>query len=67
MKVNRISVKSTIQKVEELLEEDKSVSPALKAAIKILITLVSVLMCRFNSNSENSSKPPSEDKNRERQ
>jgi transposase len=66
MKLNQISVNSTIQQAEKLLEEDKSVSPAVKTMFKLLIALVSVLMIRLNINSKNSSKPPSEDKNRER-
>jgi len=66
MKLDHTSVNSTIQQAEKLLEEDKSISPAVKTMFKLLIALVSVLMCRLNVNSKNSSKPPSEDKNRKR-
>jgi transposase len=66
MKLNNISANNTIRKVEELLKKERSISPALKTAIKILIALISVLIGRLNINSKNSSKPPSEDKNRKR-
>ena len=66
MKINKISANSTIQKVEELLKEEKSISPALKMAINILIELMSLLLSRLNTNSKNSSIPPSDDKNRKR-
>jgi transposase len=66
MKLNNVSVNSAIQQAEELLEKEKTITPALKAAIKVLIVLISVLANRFGANSKNSSKPPSEDKNRRR-
>jgi transposase len=66
MKLNNISVNSAIQQAEELLEKEKSIAPALKAAIRVLIVLISLLASRFGANSKNSSKPPSEDKNRKR-
>ena len=66
MKLDHTSVNSTIQRAEKLLEEDKSISPAVKTMFKLLIVLVSILMGRLNINSKNSSKPPSEDKNRKR-
>lgn len=66
MKINKISVNETIKQVEDLLEQEKTISPALKAAIKILVALMSMLIGRLNINSKNSSKPPSEDKNRKR-
>jgi len=66
MKPINTSVNNTIRQVEELLDQEKSISPALKAAIKILITLMSILANRLNINCKNSSKPPSEDKNRKR-
>lgn len=66
MKSNKISVNETIQEVKTLLEQEKNISPALKAAIKMMILLVETLAGRSASNSKNSSKPPAEDKNRKR-
>ena len=66
MKLDNVSANNTIQKVEELLEREKTISPALRMAIKILIELMALLIGRLNIDSKNSSKPPSEDKNRSR-
>jgi transposase len=66
MKLDNMSVNNSIQKVEQLLAKEKTISPDLKSSIKILIELTSILIGRLNINSKNSSKPPSEDKNRNR-
>ena len=66
MKLNSVSVNDAIKQVEDLIEKEKSISPALKAAIKILVTLMTIVIGRLNINSKNSSKPPSEDKDRKR-
>ena len=47
-----------------MLDEDQSVSPALKASIELLLLLVTLLVNRLGLNSNNSSKPPSSDPNR---
>lgn len=64
MRKNDISVNTAIDDVKRLLENEKNLSPALKAAIDILLLLIAVFANRLNLNSSNSSKPPSEDKNR---
>ncbi len=66
MKLNNTSVTSVIQEAEEIIEKDESLSPAIKATIKMLIMFVSLLAARLNLNSKNSSKPPADDKNRKR-
>ena len=50
-----------IANIRKLLEEDANVSPALKAAIDVMILLVTLLVDRVGSNSRNSHKPPSTD------
>jgi len=64
--LNQTSANSTIKKVEELLEQEKTISPALKLAIKVLLEFMTLLMGSLNKNSRNSSKPPADDKNRVR-
>lgn len=64
--MNQTSANSTIKKVEELLEQEKTISPALKLAIKVLLEFMALLMGSLNKNSRNSSKPPADDKNRAR-
>jgi len=66
MKVKEVNANKAIEEVERLLGEEKNLSPALKSAIKLLITLVSLLLGRFQINSKNSGKPPSSDPNRKR-
>lgn len=66
MAPNKLSVNKAIKEVESLLAEEKNLSPALKAAIKMLIMLVSLLVNGFGLNSKNSSKPPASDTNRKR-
>lgn len=66
MTVENINVSAAIEKVRELLKKDKSSSPALVAAVELLITIVTILLNQKNLNSRNSSKPPSQDPNREK-
>lgn len=66
MKISNFNVDEAIKKAHFLLESEKNISSALKAAIEVLILLVTVLLQRKGLNSRNSSKPPSEDKNRKR-
>jgi transposase len=64
--IDNIDVEATINEVKILLQQERSLSPALRAALNVLITLVSVLVNRLALNSRNSSKPPSTDPNRNR-
>ena len=66
MKIESIDVNDSIKKVKAMLEKEKCISPSLKAAIEILILVVSLLINRLKLNSSNSSKPPSMDPNRKR-
>jgi len=45
---------------------DKDISPSLRAAFKLLLVIVTLLVNRLNLGSGNSSKPPSTDPNRKR-
>lgn len=66
MKVENIDVGKSIKSAEDILEKDTTVSFAVKTAIKLLITIITILVNRLNLNSSNSSKPPSSDPNREK-
>ena len=66
MKIESFDVKDSINKVRKMLEKEKNLPTSLKAAIEILIFLVTVLADRLKLNSSNSSKPPSMDPNRKR-
>lgn len=66
MKIDNIDVNDAVKNIKQLLKNDKNVSPALKAAIQLLIAIVSLLFNRLNLNSSNSSKPPSTDLNKKK-
>lgn len=66
MKIEHIDVSKTLDNARKLLEEDKNISPALKSMFEILLVIIALLTNRFNLNSRNSSKPPSDDPNREK-
>ncbi len=66
MKKEAINVEETIENTKRLLDEDPSVSPALKSSIELLLVLVTLLLNQLGLNSSNSSKPPSTDPNREK-
>ncbi len=65
--IDDIDVEATLKKVKRLLGEEKTLSPALKSTIEMLVLIVSLLINRLGLNSQNSSKPPSSDLNRPRQ
>ncbi|AOY59045.1 IS66 family transposase [Desulfococcus multivorans] len=66
MKLNAIDVEETVKNTRRLLGEDQNVSPALKAAVELLLLLVALLLNRLGLNSSNSSKPPASDPNRKK-
>jgi transposase len=66
MKLSNINVDEAIKKAHVLLNSEKNIFSALKTAIEVLILLVTILLQGKGLNSRNSSKPPSDDKNRKR-
>jgi transposase len=66
MKISNINVEETIEKAKDLLDKEKNISSALRAVIEVLLLLVTIFLQRKRLSSLNSSKPPSEDKNRKK-
>jgi len=66
MTVENINVEEAIARVNDLVAQEKHLSPALKASLEVLLLLVTILANRLGLNSKNSSKPPSSDPNRKR-
>jgi transposase len=66
MKIENIDVNKTVDDARKLLEEDKNISPALKSMFNLLLVIITLLVNRLGLNSRNSSKPPSNDPNREK-
>lgn len=66
MKISNINVEETVKKAKILLADEKNISPALRSVFEVLLLLVAILLQRKGLTSRNSSKSPSEDKNRKR-
>jgi transposase len=66
MKIENIDINKTVHDARKLLEEDNNISPALKSMFEILLVIITLLINRLGLNSRNSSKPPSDDPNREK-
>ena len=66
MTLGKINVEQTIAKANDLLQKEKNISPTLRSVIEVLLILITLLLQRKGLNSRNSSKPPSDDKNRKR-
>lgn len=66
MEIENIQVEETLEKVKRPLEEEQNLSPALRASLELLLTLVTLLLNRLGLNSRNSSQPPASDPNREK-
>ena len=66
MTVENINVEAAIARVNDLIAQEKHLSPTLKASLEVLLLLVTILANRLGLNSKNNSKPPSSDPNREK-
>ena len=64
MGLNGINIAEAMENTRQELGRDESVSPGLKAAIELLILIVTLLSQQLGLNSSNSSKPPSTDPHR---
>jgi transposase len=66
VKANKINITETVESARKLLEADEKISPALRAMIELLLMIISLLAGKLGLNSQNSSKPPSTDPNRQK-
>ncbi|NGZ27943.1 MAG: IS66 family transposase [Magnetococcales bacterium] len=66
MKINSDEISSIVEQVRRLLQEETTLSPALRAGLEMLLLVVTILLNRLGLNSSNSSKPPSQDQNRKK-
>jgi len=66
LKADSINIDKILKEAEELLNQEKDLSPALKSMFGVLILVVKLLANRLGLNSRNSSKPPSSDPNRKK-
>ena len=66
MTLNTLSISETLANAKRLLAEEKTISPALKAVMEVILVMLQTLMERMNVTSQNSSKPPSQDPHRKK-
>lgn len=66
MVIDNIPVEQTLERIKQQIEEEKNLSPTLRASLELLLSLVTLLLNRLGLNSRNSSKPPSSDPNRKK-
>ena len=66
MKISGIDIEKNIDNIKKQIETDKTLSPSIRAAIDLLLLIVTLLSQRLGLNSRNSSKPPSSDPNRKK-
>ena len=64
--IDNIDVTQTLKTAKEQLDKETQLSPATKSVFDLLIVIVTLLLNRLGLNSQNSSKPPSSDPNREK-
>jgi len=56
--MSNIEIEQSIKVARALLDQGKGLSPAFRAAMRVMFMAVSILLERVNLNSNNSSKPP---------
>ncbi|AOV15729.1 IS66 family transposase [Acidihalobacter aeolianus] len=66
MRIDGVDIEITLAQVRAQLEQEKDLSPALRASIEMMLMLFVVLLNRLGLNSRNSSQPPASDPNRPR-
>src|SRR5439155_20793238 len=64
--VGQINITQTLDKVEDLLRQDQSMSSAARTMFELLVTIIHLLVAKLGLNSSNSSIPPSQDPRRKR-
>lgn len=62
-----ININNSIEEARVLLANEKNISSALRVSIELILTLVTLMVNKKGLNSKNSSIPPSQDPNREKE
>ena len=66
MKVENIDIGKLLEDAKQQITEDKTLSSGMKTTVNLLILVISLLINKLGINSSNSSKPPSQDPNRDK-
>jgi transposase len=62
-----VNISNSIEEARALLAEEKNISSALRVSIELILTLVTLIVNKKGLTSKNSSIPPSQDPNREKE
>ena len=66
LSIGRIDVTATLARVEQLLADDPSISPAVRGMMELLVAIITLMMEKLGLNSSNSGIAPSKDPGRPR-
>jgi transposase len=66
VKIQTFNITEILANAKTLIEQDKQISPAIKAMFELLIAVITLLTGKLSLTSHNSSKPPSNDPNRKK-
>lgn len=66
MNLNSINITEMVEQTKAQLQEDRTLTPALKMSIELILVIVVMLAGKLGLNSKNSSIPPSKDINRKK-
>lgn len=67
MNIKDLNFSETLSNAKKLLDEEKNLSPALRAMFELLLTIITLFAGRLSLTSRNSHKPPSSDPNRKKE
>jgi len=62
-----MNITNSIEEARALLANEKNISSALRVSIELILTLMTLIINKKGLNSKNSSIPPSQDPNREKE
>jgi transposase len=66
VRINADEIRSTVDQVRRLIQEETTISPTLRVTLEMLLLVVTILLNRIGLNSRNSSQSPSDDPNRKK-
>ena len=66
MSIGKLDVADALKNAEVTLQQDKSISPQVRAVMNLLVVVINLLLAKLGLNSTNSSTPPSKDPYRQR-
>ena len=66
LSIGGINITATLERAKKTLAEDQGISDSFKSLVELLLVIIGLLLERLGVNSQNSSKPPSQDPHKKR-